>query len=89
MLVSNGIGCAQFMVLPQLPCSFDFHHHRSLESQMNHMEFDQMGRSVTWKMEVQVLAAKAFYEANHSSTIRRALLARSRKEHAPLGPAGR
>ena len=35
-------------------------------------------------MEVRVLAAKAFYEANHSSTIRRALLARSRKEHAPL-----
>ena len=35
-------------------------------------------------MEIRVMAAKAFYEANNSSTIRRALLARSRKEQTPL-----
>lgn len=34
--------------------------------------------------EMRILAAKTFYAANHSNTIRRALLARSRKEHEPL-----
>ena len=34
--------------------------------------------------EIRILAAKTFYAANHSNTIRRALLAKSRKEHEPL-----
>ena len=35
-------------------------------------------------MHNRLTAAKTFYEANHSNTLRRALLARSRKEHEPL-----
>ena len=34
--------------------------------------------------ENRIMAAKAFYTANNSATIRRALLAKSRKEHTPL-----
>lgn len=34
--------------------------------------------------EIRILAAKPFYAANHSNTIRRTLLAKSRKEHEPL-----
>jgi hypothetical protein len=36
------------------------------------------------QQHLRVLAAKAFYEANHDSTIRRALLAKTRAEHEVL-----
>eukprot|EP00435_Cladocopium_sp_Y103_P063429 s366_g25.t1 len=39
-------------------------------------------------MAVRIAAARAFCEANNSATIRRALLARSRREHEPLKVGG-